>query len=338
MKFNVGVIGGGLAAQGHIKVYQQEEDVRVAAIAEPNDGLRAKITNLYPDSRITADYSEILKDASINLIDICVPHFLHYPITMEAFKAGKNVIVEKPIALNLTEADKMIKESKRTGCRFFVALNQRFLPVHQKVKKLLEDGEIGSPFFALAICIGDEFQRMSDPHHWKGTWNKAGGGALADTGTHLVDLMHYFFGEAIAVTATSKRLRVSDEKKADDTSTVTIEFKSGVLAEVVVTYAATSDKWSEKKHIYGNSGSLHVDNDAENPLCLVRDKNDPRIIHIEHDPNWWEYSVRKEIRHFLGCIRNDREPLVSPEDARRVLETITLAYLSAREGKRISRE
>jgi len=331
----IGVIGAGAVSRVHINAYSKRQDVQIAGIADLNEKAAKALADKYEVPQITVDYHHFLEDKSIQVVDICLPHFLHHQVTLEAFEAGKDVILEKPISMTIEEADDMITTAEKKGRRFFVALNQRFLPAHQRAKELLSNGEIGKPFFCLAVCIGDEMPRMDDPTSWKGTWDKAGGGAMADTGTHFIDLMHYFFGLPNAVTATMKRLVVTAENKADDCSTVTLEFPDNFMAEVVVTYAATSDIWSEKKDIYGLNGSIHICNEAEKPLFIVKDKGSPQYLEVEHNPVWWEYSVGRGVNHFVDCILQDKEPIVRPEEAKLTLQTILSAYRASKEGRRL---
>jgi predicted dehydrogenase len=336
MKLNVGIIGGGSVAQAHLAAYSSQKDVSVKWLADVSDtNLKASLSKCRIENT-TNDYRKILDDPQVSLIDVCVPPHLHRQVGMEALGAGKNVIIEKPIALTLEEADSLINQAASAKRRLFVALNQRFLPAHIEAKHLLLNGEIGKAFLGIITCIGDETARMRDPKSWKGTWEKAGGGALADTGVHLVDLALFFFGRPVAVTAATFNLVLEVPGKGDDTSSVILEFESGAMAQICVTYVGTGDIWSEKKDLFGTNGSLHICSEAlEQPLWVVKNKGDAKSFPVEHEAQWWEFSIRKEIEHYVRCLLNDEPEDVTAQDAREVLRVILKCYEAS--GKSHSR-
>lgn len=340
MNIKVGIIGSGLISGAHLNAYAKNKDTEVISIASLDRETRTNLAHKYSVKNCTGDYKKLLDDDTIDLIDICLPHYLHYEIVMEALNAGKHVIVEKPIAMNVDEADEMIETAKRTRNKFFVVLNERFIPAHHMAKKLILNGTIGTPFLCVAVCIGNELHRLNDPSDWKGSWNKAGGGALADTGTHFIDLMHYFFGQPLEIFSTTRKLVAKPDSKADDCSVVTLEFCGGLMAEVMITYAAASNSWSEKKDIYGTNGSIHMVNEAEKPLSITKNQKNEvvKIEHFKDSPykDWTSYSIANCLNHFIDCIKNDKESMVTPEDAKKALQTISLAYEASRRGIRMS--
>jgi predicted dehydrogenase len=288
-----------------------------------------------------SEYHDMLNDASVDVIDICLPTYLHYRTAMDAFSAGKDVILEKPIAMNLQEADEMIAEAERLNRRFFVSLNQRFIPAHQKIKEILESGGIGRPFLVVAQVIGDDLARMSLADSWKGTWDKAGGGGFGDSGVHLMDLFHYWFGEPEFVTVVANRYLVPGEHKSDDNSAAIFEYPGGPLVNLVVTYSAVADPWIERKDFYSVDASLHMDNTANEPLWRISGKSPtPEFIPVEHYPgsaygDWWVYSISKSLTHFIDCIQTGVQPLVTPQDARQTLKVTLLGYESAKTGCKV---
>jgi len=327
LKLNVGVIGTGFIARMHLPALLKHDSARVKAIADSNAGTRDSFRNEFSVPLAFSNYEEILEDKSIDVVDICLPPDLHYEATMKSFSAGKDVILEKPIAMTVEEADEMIDTAKKGGRRFFVSLKQRFLPCHQKMKQLLEEGRIGRPFLAVGTMIGNAFFRMNDPSHWKGTWERAGGGVLADTGTHLVDIMQYLFGMPSSIEgAICERLVVEPENKGDDNALALLKFPTGILCSLVLTYSATGDKWMERKEIFGTKGSIREINEDEKPLWITSTKGNLEYIEIEHSKEWQPYSVERAVGHFINCIVEEKEPFVTPDDARNTLKTILSIY------------
>jgi UDP-N-acetyl-2-amino-2-deoxyglucuronate dehydrogenase len=333
MGLHVGVIGAGFVGRVHIEALLSHLAVGAVSVADADAGALRAATAGIPLRRVEADYRTLVDDASVDIIDICLPHDLHYPVALEAFAAGKHVITDKPISNTLAEADAMIAAAAASGRRFYVALNQRFLPVHQRVRELLDEGVIGAPTLATLTIAGSELQRMRIPSHWKGTSGRAGGGALADSGTHIVDLVHSWFGPPRAVTCVLARHVVDAVNKADDTATLVMEYPH-VTASLAVTYAAAGQPWSETRQLWSESGSIHVRLEDREPLTVWKDgRRAPQDV--AHDPAWWPWSVKLGLAHALDRFADDGPFAVTPGDARAALRTIRAAYHAAAIGRRV---
>ncbi|MBC7289329.1 MAG: Gfo/Idh/MocA family oxidoreductase, partial [Armatimonadetes bacterium] len=205
----VGLIGAGAIAQAHLQAFVESDFVGAVKVADPSAAAREAAAREFGIIKAAyEDYRALLDDPEVAVIDICTPHYLHCQQAVEALEAGKHVITEKPMALSVAECDRMIAAAERAGKRLFVSLCQRMFPAHQRAAELIAEGVIGEPFMAVINVYGDEFARMNDPLSWKGDWQKAGGGALFDTGHHAIYMLQHFFGPASAVTAVVRRLRV----------------------------------------------------------------------------------------------------------------------------------
>jgi predicted dehydrogenase len=333
MGYHVGIIGGGFVGRVHLEAMLAHGAVSNVSLAEPDEGSRTQLASELPLGRAEADYRALLDDPTIDVVDVCLPHDLHHPVVLEAFAAGKHVIADKPISNTLSEADEMIAAAEAAGRRFFVALNQRFLPVHQRVKQLLDDGTIGREFMATLTVIGNELARMSDPASWKGTWDRAGGGVLADSGTHVVDLAHDWFGPPTAVSCRLARHVVKTPNKADDTGVVTLEYPD-LTVTLLLTYGAAGQAWSETRQVWSETGSVHVRLEDTDPIAVWRDG---RLLlqEVTHEADWWAWSVKLGLAHALDRFADDRPFAVDPSDAREALRTIRAAYQSAELGQRV---
>ena len=178
---------------------------------------------------------------------------------------------------------------------------------------------------------------MNDPESWKGDWDKAGGGALFDTGYHAVYMLQHFFGPTTAVTAMTRRLIVEPDNKADDTSVVALELPGGAMGSITVTYVATGDRWSEERRLIGTEGSLLIRDDPDDELPLVAFHGaDFLPVKVHNPPHANQYAIAQTVEHFLDCIVNDRESDITLADARAAVATVQAAYQSEREGRRIA--
>ena len=160
MGMHVAVIGGGFVGRVHLEAMLDHAAVRAVSLAEADGDARAELAGRYSLDRSTTDYRALLDDPSVDIVDVCLPHDLHHPVVLEAFAAGKHVIADKPIANTLLEADEMLAAAEAAGRRFFVALNERFLPVHQRVGELLAEGFLGQPSLAQLVVAGSELPRL----------------------------------------------------------------------------------------------------------------------------------------------------------------------------------
>lgn len=337
MELRVGQIGAGAISRPHMKAFVDSPHVRDVYLADPSEEARSGLAREFGIiKRVCADYHELLADDTIVLVDICTPHYLHAPIAIEAMRAGKDVIVEKPLALNVAQCDEMIAVARETGRRLFCALCQRRFPAHLKAMELIRAGAIGKPFLGAITIIGNEFGRMNDPGSWKGDWEKAGGGALFDTGYHAVYVLQHFFGPARVVSAMTKRLVVEPPNKADDNSAVALEMDDKVLCSIVVTYSATGDRWSEERRIVGTEGSLLIRDDPEDELPLVVFHGaEFTPVKVHNPPGVNGYGIGQTIHHFLECLDRGQESEITLAEARAAVATVMAAYQSDREGRRV---
>jgi predicted dehydrogenase len=328
MGLHVAVFGAGMVSRVHLDTLLSHPQVSAVSLAEADPLLLAQLQAAYPLKYCEQNYHILLDKKEIDIVDICLPHDLHYPVVLEAFSAGKHVILETPISNSLAEADEMIAAAEKSGKRFYVALNERFLPVHQRVKELLADGSLGQIVLASLTIAGSELERMQKPANWKGMIGRAGGGALADSGTHLVDLACDWFGEPEAVTCAMGRYVVKPVNKADDTANLTLHYPDKMV-NLSLTYASAGQPWSECRHIWGESGSIHIQVESPDPIQVWH--NGVQLHQtIEHKPDlWWAWSVGLGLKSALDSFAADKPFLVTPHHARQVLRIIRAAYRSA---------
>lgn len=335
MKLHIGMIGAGAISHAHLKGWMNHENVGQITVADTHPAARQLVQQNLGLPTV-ADYRELLELPEIDVVDICLPHYLHHGVALEAFDAGKTVLLEKPISMTVAEADEMMAAAEQAGKRLYVSHNMRFMPAHQEAKRLMDEGTIGKPFLAVFNVIGNEFHRMNDPESWKGSWEYAGGGALIDTGMHAIYVIQHFFGAASAVTAVARRILVQPEHKAEDNVLVALEFGEEVLGNLALTYTALAHPWQEERHIYGTEGSLHVRDNPTQTLTLVQGQEHQAIpLPSPGDLDPHQFSIVRSIHHFVDAYLQDVPFETTPEEGRSALRTILAAYRSSEEGCRI---
>jgi len=325
-RIRVGLIGCGGISLAHARGYLQSPNLfEVVACCDERKELAEERAQQLGAKFVTTDYHDLLSRDDIDAVDICLPHHLHAEVTITAAEAGKHVLVEKPIATTLAEADAMIAAARNAGVVLMVAHNERFMPVYQKAKELVAQGVLGRIF--LARADHNQFVR-AEPHSWLRRKATAGGGVLIGSGIHRVDLLRWLVGEIVRVFHQQRLVpeRFSDEVEA--ASVTVLEFENGAIGELTCNwsaYGAPSAPWYELLWLYGTDGSFHNVGGlfvASEKLPESQGKHIP--VPVEESD-----SFVNEIRHFGECLKEGKTPLTSGEEGRKSLAVVLAAYQSA---------
>jgi predicted dehydrogenase len=339
---------GGVGTWGHLPGYEQiPEEAKIVAFCDVNPGVINEPATKH-GAKTYSDYKELLANPEIEMVDICLPHFLHGRVALDAAKAGKNVLCEKPFTLSLEEADSIINTTKDKGLKLMVAENTRFVKAYEVARSFLDKKAIGDVCLARTYLGGSEMIRLSDPDNWIGKKATAGGGVLMDSGVHSYYLLEWMVGRIKRVFAVTSVFVKGMYADVEDNAMVSWEFEGGALG--TSSFSNTTEApWTERLELYGTKGSLIVDMLSEHPVQVFstvkrsEDMSDwwgwygdvsweePFLEHSAMD--WKQWSMRKEVQHFVSCVREGTEPLVSGADGRRNVELALKALESAKVSK-----
>lgn len=211
------------------------------------------------------DYHLLLETEEISIIDCCVPNFLHRAVVSEALKAGKHIYCEKPLSMNLKEAEELAAMARQSGLKCQMAFNYRLVPAVMRAKQLIAEGALGEAisFRGAYLHSGylDPRRRMS----WRLRKAQAGGGALMDLGPHILDLLRYLLGEFASVFAEARTLITRrptedgeelEEVDVDDLAILQLRLSNGGIGTVKVSRRAAGANDELKFEIYGSKGAL----------------------------------------------------------------------------------
>ncbi|MFB9274687.1 Gfo/Idh/MocA family protein [Cohnella cellulosilytica] len=332
MTLKVALVGAGEFAKIHLEAYRRNPHAEVAWICDPNLEAARKYAAEYGVPNVTADYEQALQDDRVAIVDITAPNYLHKPMSIRSMQAGKAVLCEKPMALNTAECEEMAQASADTGSKLFVKYHQRFDPVHQRAKQMMEQGQFPNPIMALVTLYGNHLPSMLNAKHWRGNPALCGGGCLFSSGSHVLDLIHYFFGDLHAITAVTRQLAANDPDKGDDNATVVMEFKSGVVVNLVGCW--TTDQWTWEKEFHSTQGSLFIYQDENKANCLQL-KKQGRAETLLVQPDWFNQSNYAAIDHFIDYVNDLTVPMYTLEECIRSMRTLEMAYRSSNEERRI---
>ncbi len=343
--FNVAVIGAGAIGLDHIRSFQQHPAARVVALAEvsPARGREAVETYGIPD--LVADYRQLLGRDDIDVISIALPNYLHASVSLDALKAGKHVMLDKPMATNARDAAKLIAEAKKRGVRLMVGQNMRFTPEVQTAKKLITDGKLGEVYHAKTAWT----RRSGIPRigSWFTQKQFAGGGCTYDIGVHALDRALFLMGEfdAAAVSGqTYSKLgplgrgegkwgKSEIDKKAtfdvDDLAVALIKLKSGRTVLLEASWAAhlpQHDFFSSQ--VLGTDAGLLL-----NPLRLVRPGKNGYIT--EEVAASTPLAHENRMVHFIDVLLGQAEPYVTTDQSLAVQKILDAIYQSAATGREV---
>ena len=335
-----GLIGCGNAAYFHILPFKGSQDTPVQFVAAYD--IDEKRLNRFSKRHKLTPYNDLdsFLQSDIDAVLIAVPHYLHAKLTKIVAKAGKHVLCEKPMAITLEECDEMIVATKTAGVKFMIAENHRFLPAHQYMKDMLERGLIGDVFLGRtyegAFCPHESFL---DPEIWHFTFEKGGGGVVADQGVHKFAMLNWFLGEIDSVQCWLGKALDSPPTKGEDNAIILLRYKNGAMVTVDVS-SITVHPLTNRTELHGTKGSLLEDHAWVNPVQIFSSheaaerKGEFFSPNIEHGPypKYYLIAARHEDTHFAECILNDTEPDFTPTQAKEAVTITLLAYLSAKTG------
>ncbi|SDL35205.1 Gfo/Idh/MocA family protein [Arthrobacter sp. ok362] len=304
------------------------------------------------------DWRAVIARDDVHIVDICAPGLMHAEIAIAALAAGKHVLVEKPLANTLAEAEAMAaaaRSAQDNGVQSMVGFNYRRVPALALARELIAEGRLGTIRHVRAAYLQDWLVDPESPMTWRLNKETAGSGALGDIASHAIDQVLFLLGDQ--VTEVSGRLHTftpqrpgrhgPEEVTVDDAAWATLTLASGAVASVEVSRVATGQKNSLKLEIYGDKGSLLFDLEDLNELGFldstlpVREQGFRRILvnepeHPYLEAWWpqghvigWEHTFTHEIRDFLLAVGNGTAPSPSFEDGLNVQRILAAVEESA---------
>lgn len=338
----VGIVGAGWMGVVHAQSWESNAPRgQIAAIADVSPARAQYIADRFTEghAHVHADLDTLLADSTVQAVDICLPHHLHADAIIRAAQAGKNILCEKPLCTSLEDARRIRSALRETGATFMAAHNQLFQPSLIEARRLLADGALGRTFVVRSIEVGQnrmfstgrapvEMGAGESSFSWRADVQRMGGGEVLDTGWHgTYRLLSLANDRPVEVSAMTHRYLV-DQLSAEDTGMLLVRFASGLIGEVVTSWA------------FGLASGWQFEVGAERGSLAG---NARRLIHQIHGwpapaerPNEPVSTYAREVTHFLDVVQRGEPLLPSFDQAARVLQIITAAYRSAEEHRAVS--
>ena len=328
-QWRVGIIGCGWAGQQHANALSRLQNRAALVAVADNDLARAEtFAREHHAWRWTANYRELLDKQKLDAVIVAVPHRLHAEVAVAAAEAGLHVLVEKPLASTLSEADDMIAAAQQAGVHLMVAENVRYDPLYLKVVELIQKGELGN-LFLVRLVREHQIHEYMRQRPW--FLKDEDAGITLTGGIHEFDLLRMLAGEIEHVYALEAP-KVLPEMMADETSVMLIGMQSGATAFIAESYSLRTPNPGIHGAVHGSRGSVWLYKDR---LQLYTAPEDGQRELVEEIVVEARDTFEVEISHFLDCLDTGQEPITSGRESRKPLVAVLAACESMRRGGRV---
>jgi predicted dehydrogenase len=329
---NFALIGCGHIAAKHAQAIANIKEARLAAVCDTSPARSAPFRDKH-GAREYSDYRQLLQDPGIDVVCICTPSGLHARMAVDAARAGKHVVVEKPLALTLANAGQIIDECRKAGVKLAVVHPNRFKPAVQALKKALDDGRFGTITHGSATVRWNRNQAYFDQDAWRGT-KDLDGGALMNQAIHNIDLLQWMLGPVVEVFAyTTTRLR---KIETEDLGVAALKFAGGALGIVEAATTLYPANLEETLAVFGETGTAVINGVTATELNTwrVAGYTEDEAASLKQAINSATAKPGHQVilEDLAEAIRTGREPLVNGEEGKKALAIILAIYRSARAG------
>lgn len=337
----IGLIGSQFIADIHAESFKHIRGAQLVAVASPTKSNAQQLADKHGIPNVYTDYHEMLQRDDIHGVVLCLPNYLHCRATVEAAAAGIHILCEKPMCMNLREADTMIAACEKAKVIFMYAEELCFTPKYVRAKQLVDEGALGR------VYLVKQSEKHFGPHaDWFWNVEQSGGGVLFDMGCHGIEFARWIFGRprATSVYAHCATYVHGERTRGEDTAVLIIEFENNVMALIEESWARQGGM-DDRAEIYGSEGVTYADLHHGTALETYSTRGYGYAVEkAVTTQGWtftvfeelWNYGFPQEMQHFVDCIRNGSEPSVTIHDGRAVLEIIQAAYASAGTGARVA--
>lgn len=339
-----GVAGCGNVAGNHAAAYCDLPDVELVACSDVDPDRAARFARRYGAAAATPDQ---LFDLGLDVVSVCTPHPAHEAVVTRAAAHGVHVLCEKPIAIDLGAAARMVAACEAAGVTLGVLFQRRFWPAARRIRAAIDDGTLGEPILGHASVLLHRDTSYYTADAWRGTWATDGGGVLMTQAVHNIDLLQWFLGEAVEVSAAHATFEHGAAIEVEDTAVATLRFASGALATLTASTALTPGLGT-RVQVTGRTGATaglaeypegseaRIDVWAVPGAEAVASPFGPGLsadLPLSRINGGLAPFHALQIADFADAVRERREPAVTGREAAKSLAILTALYASARSGR-----
>ena len=339
-KVGVGLIGSQFISTIHAQSLPRCAAAEVLAVASPTPGNAEKLARTFGIPDAMQDYRQLLARDDIQLLVVGIPNHLHRQVVVDAARAGKHVVIEKPFCLNMAEADQMLNAARQANIKLMYAEELCFAPKYVRLKELLDSGAIGVPTL---LKQSEKHDGPHADHFWD--VSRSGGGVTMDMGCHAIAFFRWMLDRTPITSVYAQMSTQVHQNKTigDDNAILIVEFENGVIGVAEESWTKLGGM-DDRAEIHGSKGVAYADLLHGNSIeTYSQDGYDYAVEKSGGTQGWsftiydeaYNYGFPQEMAHFVDCVQHDREPLITGEDAKTVLEVLFAAYESARVGRKV---
>jgi UDP-N-acetyl-2-amino-2-deoxyglucuronate dehydrogenase len=332
----VGLLGCGRISRNHLEAIAKVEGLRLVSVADSDRG-RAEAVGAEQGVPAFGSLEEMLAAIPSDLVSICTPSGLHPQHGIEAARAGRHVLTEKPMAISLEAADQLVQACDAAGVHLFVVKQNRLNPPIQLLKRAVDKGRFGRLYMVNVTVRWTRPQEYYDAEPWRGTW-EFDGGAIMNQASHYVDLMQWLVGpveSVMAKTATQAR-RI----EAEDSGAAVLRFRSGALGVLEVNVLTYPRNLEGSITLLGEKGSVKIGGTAVNRVehwAFAEYDDDDKLVDAANTspPTVYGFGHEGYYRNVLSVLRGEAKAETDGRAGRKSLELILGIYESARTGREV---
>lgn len=344
-----GVVGCGAIAANHVEALRAQPQVEVTACVDVDLERAQAFAELHGIPQAYGSVADMLA-AGVDLVSVCTPHPTHEEVVVAAAAASVHVLCEKPLAVGVDAAQRMVDACREAGVTLGAIFQRRYWPAAQRIRNAIDSGELGQPILGRVDVMLHRDSSYYTATPWRGKWETDGGGVVMTQAIHYVDLLQWYFGEVEWVMAAADTYAHADSIEVEDTLVATFRFKSGAVAQFAATTALTPGL-GQRISVTGKNGATGSlfeypeGQEAINDVWAVPgtgahgqgEFNYPTEIVVDRELADINGSLTPfhaiQIGEFVEAVREGREPGVTGEDALRSLRIMSAMYASARSGQ-----
>jgi predicted dehydrogenase len=333
-KVKFAVVGCGHIGKRHLSVIEADPDAQLVAFCDVDQDKLTIYTDLYPDARPYTDYEKMLRDSDADVIAICTPHGLHSIMSIQAAYAGKNILVEKPMALTSIESERMIAAAAENQVRLYVVKQNRYNRPILLTKRALDEGRLGRPLMVQCNVVWNRNDAYYAQSSWRGNRHLEGG-ALQTQVSHFIDLMVWWFGEITQAKTIMDTL--NHQIQIEDCGSSALRFESGVVGSLLWTTCAYRQNYEGSLTIIAEKGLIKIGGKYLNEIehWDVEDYPQPTGLNLDDQPNdYGSYQGSssnhdKLIHELIEQLVERREGVVEGGEGLKTIRAIERIYGAA---------
>lgn len=345
-QLRVGIVGCGNIAGNHAAAYALIPGVDVVACCDVDLG-RAERFAATAGIQHAVESVGALLDYDLDAVSVCTPHPTHEAVVLQAAAHGVHVLCEKPIAITIESAERMIQACENAGVKLGVLFQRRFWPAAQRIRAAIDDGTLGQPILGhCSVLLHREYEYYS-ADAWRGMWATDGGGVLMTQAIHFIDLLQWFMGPATEAFGRMATFKHGANIEVEDSAVATLTFASGALATIAGSTAVTPSLGAQLRIVGATGASATVSEYPEgfegvNDTWVVLGEAEYNSVYaadIDPDVPLSEINAKLipfhavQVADFIQAVLTDGEPAVTGREALKSLKIVKAIYESAASGQ-----